>query len=205
MTPYDVLGVDSNASEEQIKQAYRQKALLLSGGNYSATLNEVAKAKMDELDKAYDTILLERNSTAPPREDASAAYRSEDVYDHGDFSQSEGAQFGDIRAKINAGRLDDAEMLLDGVPKAKRTGEWYYLKGTILHRRGWFEDASRNFNTAYSMNPDNAEYKAARDRCEYNRKGKYNETPTSNGCCSPCSPCSICSGLMIADCCCDCC
>lgn len=198
MSPYEILGISPNASEEEIKQAYRQKALYYSGGNYSANLDEAAKQKMAELDAAYDSILLGRTGNATANHDAgrTSAFQP----DMGGAS----AQFGDIRAKIREGRLDDAETLLDGVPKARRTAEWYFLKGTIMHRRGWFEEASRNYNTAYGMEPDNQEYREARDRCEYNRRGMYDEERgKASGCCG-CGPCSICTGLMAADCCCDC-
>lgn len=202
MNPYEILGVSPNASEAEIKQAYRQKALYFSGGNYSANLDTAAKAKMAELDAAYDQIMMGRaNATAGNAENNAAGYRKADDYHHAPSGES--AQFGDIRAKIRAGRLDDAETLLDGVPKVRRTAEWYFLKGSIMHRRGWFEEASRNYNTAYGMEPDNPEYKEARDRCEYNRRGMYEKDYNSSGCCS-CGPCSICTGLIAADCCCDC-
>lgn len=200
MSPYEILGVPPGASDEEIKQAYRQKALYFSGGNYSANLDGAAKEKMAELDRAYDTVMLERTNSTQ-RASQSAAGQKRQQFDH--TASGTNAQFGDIRAKIHTGRLDDAETLLDGVPKAKRTAEWYFLKGTIFHRRGWFEEAARNYNTAYGMEPDNQEYKEARDRCEYNRKGMYDKDYNTGGCCG-CGPCSICTGLLAADCCCDC-
>lgn len=201
MSPYEILGVSPNASEEEMKQAYRQKALYFSGGNYSENLDAAAKAKMAELDAAYDAILLGHTGGAQDTAQANQAAQHREAFHRA--ASADVSLFGDIRAKIHSGRLDDAETLLDGVPKAKRTAEWYFLKGTILHRRGWFEEASRNYNTAYGMDPDNAEYKEARDRCEYNRNGRYDDDFSKGGCCG-CGPCSICTGLIAADCCCDC-
>lgn len=194
MTAYEILGVSEGASEEEIKTAYRNLALRYSEDmNKEEPLASIAKTKMEELNKAYDEIILGR---------AGGTSYAQGEYNTPPNKNPSGAQFGDIRAKINSGRIDDAEMLLDGVPKVKRNAEWYFLKGTIMHRRGWFDEASKNFNTAYSMEPDNAEYKEARDNCEYNRNGKYSQMNSGDPCgCS--NPCSLCGSLMLADCCCN--
>lgn len=107
--PYEVLGVSSSASMDEIKKAYRDKARLYSEN----------QAKMDELNDAYDFII---NNLGGNRTDGSY---SENSYGS---TASQTSEFGDIRAKLNSGRIDDAEMLLDGIPYQRRNAEWYYLK-----------------------------------------------------------------------------
>ena len=179
--PYEVLGVASSADIDEIKRAYRAKA----------SLYENDPEKMSELNDAYDTIILSGKS-------ASGGY---DAYSR---SEPNNDGLGDIRAKLNAGRTDDAEMLLDGIPQAKRTAEWYYLKGTIHQRRGWLESAAECFQKAIELEPGNSEYRSAYESIRRSRTGQYRveRNDTGDGCCD--SPCKLCSSLLCADCCCEC-
>ena len=60
---------------------------------------------------------------------------------------------------INQGRLEQAQEILDGVPPQNRDAEWYFLNGTVLYRRGWFDQAYTSFSTAVRMDPTNPEYR----------------------------------------------
>ena len=179
--PYEVLGISSSATDDDVKRAYSEMA-----SRYSDDA-----VKMDEINEAYDTIILSRNSSGSSSGGYAHSVQDEDG-------------LGDIRAKLNAGRIDDAEMLLDGVPQAKRNGEWYFLKGTIHQRRGWLESAAECFKRASEIEPYNSEYRSAYENLKSSGSGQYREERSSDndGCCD--SPCKICSGLMCADCCCEC-
>ena len=59
--PYVVLGVDKNASEEEIKNAYRELARKYHPDNYANNpLSDLAEDKMKEINEAYDAIVNER-------------------------------------------------------------------------------------------------------------------------------------------------
>lgn len=190
--PYEVLGVSSAASMDEVKRAYREQARRFSDN----------QQKMDELNEAYDMILSLRGGGA-----GNASYQSDNTGYGSNSGTGQTSEFGDIRAKLNSGRIDDAEMLLDGIPYQRRNAEWHYLKGTIQHRRGWLESAMENFKKASELEPSNPEYKAAYEQLKRESKGQYrrnqSNTGDPNGCCD-CDPCNICSGLMCADCCCEC-
>ncbi len=196
--PYDVLGLDPSAGMDEVKRAYRELA---------KKYNEDYR-KMDEINAAYDEIVM--NSGTRGSESYS---KSSNQYSY-DAGATQGAsEFGDIRAKLNSGRIDDAEMLLDGVPYARRNAEWFYLKGTIQHRRGWLESAAESFEKAYNMEPGNKEYQAAYKHLSREKKGSFRQErkqEANEGCCDICDPCGscdscdICSGLCCADCCCEC-
>lgn len=199
--PFEVLGIAQTANEEQIKEAYRELARKYSDEKYSnGPLLSIAQKKMQEINDAYDTIILNRggvfNATNTGRQSTSNNQQS--GYWQGTQASSE---YNDIRATIQNGRIDDAETLLDGIPPNMRNAEWYYLKGTVQHRRGWLEEAIKNFQTACGMEPGNEEYAAALRGLNRSRSGGYRTARTNRG---GCSGCDICTGLICADCCCEC-
>lgn len=194
--PYEVLGVLENASDDQIKQAYKELAKKYNEDNYSSgPLSGIAQEKMNEINEAYDSIIMNRGSSFGSQ---NTQTQKEDAYQYNRQPRSE---YNDIRATIQSGRIDDAQTLLDGIPPNMRNAEWYYLKGTVHHRRGWLEEAIKNYQTACSMDPANNEYSAALNAINNSRNGGYRTEKTGNG---GCSGCDICSGLLCADCCCEC-
>lgn len=184
--PYQVLGVSKNASDEEINNAYRELLRKYQSDTYGSA--EKADAKVNELNKAYDEIMLSRRSSG------SGAF-------NGNSGGSKVADFSDIRMKIQAGRIDDAEMLLDGMPSNMRNAEWNFLKGSILYKRGWLEEAYKYYANAVQMDPNNKEYKAALNNLNYTRNGQYRTSQTHA---SGCSGCDVCTSLVCADCCCEC-
>jgi len=192
--PYSVLGVSNDATDEEIKKAYRALTKQYHPDNYEGNpLSDLAKEKMQEINDAYDEITLSRknakNGGAADQNQYYGAYTSN-------------SEFADIRAMIAAGRIEDAQTLLDGVPPEKRNGEWYFLNGTVLYRRGWFEDAYTSFATACRYNPENQEYRAAFKQVQRQRGGAGYRTMSPGGNSTNC--CDMCSSLICADCCCEC-
>ncbi len=204
--PYEVLGVTQNASDDQIKSAYRELAKKYHPDNYpTSPLKEVAEEKMAEINSAFDTIMNERKISGASRTYQSNDYQSQTGY------TGPNSNLRDIRMMIGQNRLVEAEELLDGIPPAQREGEWYFLKGSIYFSRGWLEDATNHFSTACRMSPNNPEYRAALNRMMWQRQGNfgagqqtntnpYRTQPQMGGC----SACDICNGLICADCCCEC-
>lgn len=73
-------------------------------------------------------------------------------------------------------------------------------------RAGWLNEATNYFSRAVSMDPQNAEYRAALNQISYQRNTGFNtqgnyQTMNNNG---GCSGCDVCSSLVCADCCCEC-
>jgi len=195
--PYEVLGVQKSATDDEIKAAYRALAKKYHPDNYAENpLSDLAEEKMREINDAYDNIMNERRGGQKASSANGGAQYG--AYNGGYSARSE---FSDIRNLISSGRIEDAQTLLDGVPPEKRNGEWYFLNGTVLYRRGWFEDAYTSFTTACRLNPENPEYRAALNQIQKQRFGGGYRTMGDG---ASCTACDICSGLLCADCLCRC-
>lgn len=185
--PFAVLGVSQNATDEQIREAYRLQARRLQQQIDSGDNAGFAAQQMQALDAAYDAIILSRSS-------GSGGYSAA-------WSSAAQSDYSDIRRTIRAGRLDDAQTILDGIPEGRRNAEWYFLKGSVQQRKGWLEEASGNFAAACRLDSSNAEYRAAYDDMQNSRTGGYRTRHSDSG---RVSPCDVCTGLLCADCCCEC-
>ena len=198
--PYKVLGVSPNATDEEIKAAYRELARKYHPDNYvNNPLGDLAAEKMKEINEAYDQTQASRKAGNQ------GGYGGYNGGYQGAYGNS---RFGDVRQMIQQGRISDAEEILEGTPTDSRDAEWYFLKGSIFYSRGWLDQAYSYFNRAVAMNPGNPEYRAALNQMGSQRATGYSRsTPggyRTNQNAGGCSSCDMCSGLICADCCCEC-
>ena len=193
--PYEVLGVSENASDEEIKTAYRKLAKKYHPDNYNdSPLADVAEEKMKEINEAYDRICDMRKNGGQ------SSYSQGSYGTSGSYTRT---SYPDVRTYIQNGRLDDAEAILNGVASGSRNAEWYFLMGMIYSRRGFSEQAYSYFTRAYQMEPNNIEYKAAFENMA--RRRTYQNPGYTTSDFGGCSGCDICTGLLCADCLCSCC
>lgn len=205
--PYKVLGVSPSATDEEIKAAYRELAKKYHPDNYANTpLADFATEKMKEINEAYDTIVSQRrNGGNAGNPGAAGGYQQPGGYPgYGYGGYRANSSFSDVRNLIMTGRFADAEQILNGVPMDGRNAEWYFLKGSVLYKRGWLEEASNHFSRACQMDPTNPEYRAAMNQILNQRNGRYGGyNPNMQGA-GGCNSCDVCSSLICADCCCEC-
>lgn len=160
--PYQVLGVPSTATDEEVKKAYRDLARKYHPDNYHDNpLADLAQERMKEINEAYEAVQSQRKAAR------AGGYSG----DYGGYQagyqtgyQSGGSRYQRIRMAISQGNLNLAEELLNAM--TDHDAEWSFLKGAICYRRGWLDEARRYYQNAVNMDPDNQEYQRALDIAE---------------------------------------
>ena len=194
--PYSILGVSPNASDDEIKDAYRELVKKYHPDNYDDNnpLKDLANDKMQEINAAYDEIQKLRQNAGK-----SSGYNS-------DFGYNSTGDYAEVRRMINDRKFTDAEKALTAVDKADRTAEWHYLASVLLMHRNRQNDAMRELEIACSMDPYNEEYQKAKEmfnNSARNYGSAYNNVgprPRS----SSDDACNCCANLMCLDCLCEC-
>ena len=193
--PYSALGIDRNATDEEVKQAYRDLARKYHPDRYrDSDLADLASEKMKEINAAYEEIQKERTARAASGNPGAGNGRSERDYAN--------SRFAEIRVLINRDQIREADRRLHAFPEEERNAEWNFLMGCVLFKRGYFVDAQKLFDRACEMDPYNQEYRTARDQAgqqEANNPTGYRTSQSSNFD----SACSCCGNLLCADCCCE--
>ena len=192
--PYQVLGIPSTATDEEVKKAYRNLARKYHPDNYHDTpLEDLAQERMKEINEAYETIRTQRKA-AQSGGQSYGGYTG--GYSQGYNAGAYGGVWQRVRLAISQGNLNLAEELLNA--QTDHNGEWNFLKGAVCYKRGWMDEARRYYETAVQMAPGNAEYQRALDMLNGNgaayRPNGYGHVTTGNcagdNCSSLCAACA---------------
>ena len=167
--PYQVLGVSENASDEEIKKAYRELARKYHPDNYHDNpLADLAQEKMKEINAAYEEITKQRSASGQSggyggyggASSGYGGYGGYQSYGYGQQHASGGSSvLAQVRVAIQTGNLTRAEALLANY--SDHNAEWNFLRGAVCYRRGWMDEAKRYYETACRMDPGNPEYRQA--------------------------------------------
>ena len=163
--PYSVLGISRDASDEEIKKAYRK---LSRKYHPDANINNPNKAqaeeKFKEVQQAYEQIMKEKEYGT------SGNYNSYDGF--GGFGGQSRRTYQDEEAirrqaaanYIQSRHFQEAMNVLSSLNQ--RNGQWYYLSAMANMGLGNNVNAMNDAHTAVNMEPDNMQYRMLLQRLE---------------------------------------
>ena len=144
--PYEVLGVPRNASNDEVKRAYRQLSKKYHPDSYvNNPLADLAEEKFKEVQAAYEQIMKEREGSG---------YSYSSMGNGNTYQQSSDLQT--VQGYINARRYYDALNILNHM--GNRNAAWYYYSALANMGVGNNLVAVDHARQAAAMEPGNMEY-----------------------------------------------
>ena len=161
--PYRVLGVTRDASDEEIKKAYRKLSRKYHpDANINNPNKDQAEEKFKEVQQAYEQIMKEREYGS----------NGDTFGGFGDFTGKQQSTYQDEEALrrqaaanyIQNGHYQEALNVLGGLNQ--RNGQWYYLSSMANMGTGNNVTALAHIREAVRLEPGNVQYKMLLQRME---------------------------------------
>ena len=166
--PYSILGISRDASDDEVKKAYRKLSRKYHpDANIDNPNKEQAEEKFKQVQQAYEQIMKEREQ--------GTGYGNYGGYNYGGFGGFSGqtdSGYQDeesIRRQaaanyIQSGHYREAMNVLQSLQQ--KNGQWYYLSAMANMGLGNNVNAMNDARTAVNMEPDNMQYRMLLQRLE---------------------------------------
>ncbi len=202
INPFVILGIDQNASQSEILEAYKAKRAEYQQHVFDEGEAGAQAARMlEQLDNAYQQAM----ETA--QECSEVSGEGESVYDG-------------VKQAIRNKDVDTAQKELDKM--SYRGAEWHYYQSIVFYEKNWLNDSKKQLELALEMEPSNQKYSRAlenlKKKIDGSRPFSNDESKTSRSQNSTHTHrtysqrdsdvadgmCAACQALWCADCCCEC-
>lgn len=171
MNPYEVLGVSRNATDDEIKRAYRELIKKYHPDSYEGNpLSSLAEEKFRQVQGAYDQIMRERS------------------YGGGNYGNSYGGSYGNaggnyaeaelqaVHNYLSASRYGEALRELERI--SNRTSRWFYYSAIANVGLGNTMRGMEHARTALNMEPANPDYQSLVNQLSFQNQ-RYNNVRTN--------------------------
>lgn len=166
--PYSILGISRDASDEEVKKAYRKMSRKYHpDANIDNPNKEQAEEKFKQVQQAYEQIMKER----------------EQGIDYGNYGSNNYGGFGGFSGQADSGYQDEESMRRQAAANyiqsghyreamnvlqslSQRNGQWYYLSSMANMGLGNNVNALNDIKQAIRLEPDNVQYQMVLQQME---------------------------------------
>ena len=181
LDPYSVLGVPRNASDDEIKKAYRKLSRKYHpDANINNPNKDQAEEKFKEVQQAYEQIMKEREYGSSSQNGYGGGNAGSSAYqDEESMRRRAAANY------VQSGHFQEAMNVLDSL--GQKNGEWYYLAAMANMGMGNNVTALDQIREAVRQEPDNMQYRMLLQRMEggggwyQQRQDPFGGMPTAGG------------------------
>lgn len=196
--PYKILGISQNATNDEIKKAYRQLSKKYHpDSHHNNPLSELAEEKFKEVQEAYEQVMKDRENGG-----TGASYSRPGNSGSGQSygGGNEAPEMNSVYSYLNANRFREALNVLNGINN--RTARWYYCSAIANAGIGNNIQAHNHAQTALNMEPNNPDYINLYNRMQWQNQ-RYQNTSYGGGR-STLGTGNLCCDLWCADSLCEC-
>lgn len=207
LDPYSILGVSRDASDEEIKKAYRRLSRKYHpDANINNPNKEQAEEKFKEVQQAYEQIMKEKEYGSDPYGYGGAGYGGYSGYggygrENTGYQDEESIRRQAAANYIQSGHYQEAMNVLSSL--SQHNGQWYYLSAMANMGLGNNVNALNQIREAVRLEPDNMQYKMLLQRMEGGGTWYQQQQSPFGG--MPASGDSFCMKLCLANMVCSCC
>lgn len=163
--PYSILEVSRDATDEEIKKAYRRLSRKYHpDANINNPNKEQAEEKFKQIQQAYDQIMKEREYGSSYGGNAYGGFGGYGGQSSSGYQDEEAIRRQAAANYIQNGHYQEAMNVLSSLQQ--RNGQWFYLSAMANMGSGNNVNALNHIREAVRLEPDNMQYRMQLQRME---------------------------------------